>query len=36
VHDVVEITGTVSLLAGDNSEEEVREIVKGVVVSLDA
>ncbi len=36
VYDVVEITGTVSLLAGDNSEEEVREIVKGVVVSLDA
>lgn len=33
VFDVVEITGTVSLLTGDNGEEEMRAIVAGVSIS---
>lgn len=36
VFDVVEITGTVSLIARDNGEDEVRGLVKAVEVSLPA
>jgi hypothetical protein len=35
VYDVVEITGTVSLLTGDNGEDEMRAIVTGVEITID-